>query len=167
MNRGLYALAGASAVIGVAELGGEGLVALITDRIGKPLAVFLGLSVNILACLLLPWIGRTETGALAGLFLFYISFEYVVVSQIPMMTEAVPGARATVMALNLVGFGIGRSLGAFLSTLIYNGLGFLIVTLTAVLFNILAILALSEMQGKINILPRLISWLRKSRLRSG
>ena len=35
----IAALAGASAVIGLAELGGEGLVATVTDRIGKPRAV--------------------------------------------------------------------------------------------------------------------------------
>src|SRR5262249_34181436 len=39
----IAALAGASAVIGISELGGESLVALITDRIGKPRAVTIGL----------------------------------------------------------------------------------------------------------------------------
>ena len=108
----IAALAGASAVIGLAELGGESLVATITDRIGKPRAVAAGLAANMAASALLPWIGRTEVGALAGLFLFYISFEFLVVSQLPMMTEVVPAARATTIALNSIGFGIGRSTGA-------------------------------------------------------
>jgi MFS transporter, DHA1 family, inner membrane transport protein len=162
----IAALAGASAVIGLAELSGEGLVALITDRIGKPRAVAIGLGANILASILLPFIGRTELGALVGLFLFYISFEYMVVSQLPLMTEAVPHARATVMALNLVGFGIGRSLGALLSTFFYQRSGFMIVTFIAALFNIFALLALAEMQNKIILLPRLIS-LFKRRVRLG
>ena len=115
----IAALAGASVVIGLSELSGEGLVALTTDRLGKPRALAIGLTGNIIASLLLPFIGRTETGALIGLFLFYISFEYTVVSQLPLMTESVPQSRATVMALNLVGFGIGRSLGSLLSTFIY------------------------------------------------
>jgi predicted MFS family arabinose efflux permease len=42
----IAALAGASAVIGLSELSGEGLVALLTDRIGKPRALVLGLSAN-------------------------------------------------------------------------------------------------------------------------
>ena len=119
----IAALAGASVVIGLSELSGEGLVALTTDRLGKPRALAIGLTGNIIASLLLPFIGRTETGALIGLFLFYISFEYTVVSQFPLMTESVPQARATVMALNLVGFGMGRSLGSLLSTFIYFKVG--------------------------------------------
>jgi predicted MFS family arabinose efflux permease len=158
----IAALAGASAVIGLAELGGEGLVATVTDRIGKPRAVAIGLGANILASVALPWIGRSEAGALAGLFLFYLSFEYLVVSQLPMMTEVVPTARATTVALNAIGFGLGRSLGALLSTFIYARLGFGAVTMTAVVFNVLALLALAEMQSRLNLMPRLLAWLRRS-----
>ncbi len=157
----IAALAGASAVIGLAELGGESLVATVTDRLGKPRAVAVGLAGNILASLLLPWIGRTEVGALVGLFLFYISFEYLVVSQLPMMTEVVPSSRATAIALNAMGFGIGRSLGALLSTFIYAKLGFPMITATAVVFNVFALLALAEMQRKITILPWLVARLRR------
>lgn len=157
----IAALAGASAVIGLAELSGESLVALFTDRIGKPRAVTLGLIANIIASALLPLIGRTEIGALFGLFLFYISFEYMVVSQLPLVNEVMPQARATIMAFNLVGFGIGRSLGALLSTIIYQKLGFLPVTILASIFNIFALLALAEMQQKIILLPRLKAWATK------
>ena len=158
----IAALAGASAVIGFAELSGEGLVALVTDRIGKPRAIMAGLAGNMAASLLLPFIGRTEVGALIGLFLFYISFEYMTVSQIPMMTEAVPQARATALALNLIGFSIGRGLGALLSTFVYQRFGFLIVALIAMMFNIFAALALAEMQKKIVILPHILEWTRKT-----
>jgi predicted MFS family arabinose efflux permease len=157
----IAALAGASAVIGLAELGGESLVATVTDRLGKPRAVAAGLAGNVLASLLLPWIGRTETGALAGLFLFYISFEYLVVSQLPMMTEVVPSSRATAIALNAIGYGIGRSLGALLSTFIYARLGFPMVTVMAVLFDVFALLSLAEMQQKITVLRGILAWLRR------
>ena len=158
----IAALAGASVVIGLSELSGEGLVALTTDRIGKPRAIALGLAGNVLASILLPFIGRTEIGALIGLFLFYISFEYTVVSLLPLMTESVPQARATVMAASFIGFGIGRSLGAFLSTFIYIRLGFLPVTLVAVLFNLFAILALAEVQKKVVILSYVIAWFKRA-----
>jgi MFS transporter, DHA1 family, inner membrane transport protein len=158
----IAALATASAVIGLAELSGEGFVALSTDRIGKPRAVAIGLAASLLASLLLPVLGRSETGALAGLFLFYISFEYMVVSQLPMMTEAVPKARATAIALNLLGFSFGRSLGALISTFIYDRSGFFMVTLVAALFNLCAMLALAEMQQKIVILPRFLAWLKRA-----
>jgi DHA1 family inner membrane transport protein len=158
----IAALAGASALIGIAELSGESLVATVTDRLGKPQAVALGLVCNMGASVLLPLIGRTEAGALIGLFLFYLSFEYLVVSQLPMMTEVVPAARATAIALNSVGFGIGRSLGALLSTFIYVRLGFPAVTGVAVLFDIFALLALAEMQGRVSVLARLIGRLKRT-----
>jgi len=94
------------------------------------------------------------------LFLFYITFEYMVVSQLPMMTELVPRARATAMAMNLVGFALGRSLGALISAFIYQGFGFVVVMAVASLFNLFALLALAEMREKIVILPRLLAWLK-------
>jgi predicted MFS family arabinose efflux permease len=141
----IAALAGASAVIGLSELSGEGLVALLTDRIGKYRALAWGLSANALAAVLLPYLGRTQGGALAGLFLYYITFEFVMVSQIPMMTEVVPSARATVMAFNVTGHSIGRALGALLATFLYRSLGFGFVTLLSMLFNVFGLLALRRL----------------------
>ncbi len=142
----IMALAGASAIIGISELSGEGLVALTTDRLGKPLALTIGLVGNALAAILLPFIGRTQVGALIGLFLFYITFEYIMVSHIPMVTELVPSARATILSINVTGHAIGRAVGAFLAALIYQNFGFMFVALTAVLFNLAGILALRRMQ---------------------
>ena len=142
----IAALASASAVIGLSELGGEGLVVLLTDRIGKPRALALGMSANAISALLLPLVGRTEIGALVGLFLFYITFEYVMVSQIPLMTELLPGARATVMSFNITGHSLGRALGAFLAPLIYRNFGFIYVAFLAVVFNIFGLLALHRLQ---------------------
>jgi len=141
----ITALAGASAVIGLSELSGEGLVALLTDRIGKPRALAFGLAANILTAILLPFIGQTPPGALVGLFLFYITFEFVMVSHVPIMTELVPGARATVMSFNLTGHSLGRALGAFLSSLIYQQFGFLFIILLAILFNIFGLLTLRKL----------------------
>ena len=159
----IAALAGASAVIGLSEISGEGLVALTTDRLGKPRALMLGLSGNALAALLLPIVGRTEIGALIGLFLFYITFEYVMVSHIPMMTELVPEARATLLSFNLTGHSLGRMIGALLAAFIYQRFGFLPVAALTVLFNIFALLALAELTQKIVILPRILNWFRRSK----
>jgi len=157
----IAALAGASAVIGISELGGEGLVALTTDRLGKPRALVLGLTGNALAALLLPIVGRTEPGALVGLFLFYITFEYVMVSHIPMMTEVMPEARATLLSFNLTGHSLGRMIGALLATFVYQKFGFLPVALIAILFNVFALLALAELTQKVVILPRVLAWLKQ------
>ncbi|HEX5809089.1 MAG TPA: MFS transporter [Anaerolineales bacterium] len=158
----IAALAGASAVIGFSELGGEGLVALTTDRLGKPRALTLGLVGNIIAALLLPVVGSTELGALVGLFLFYITFEYVLVSHIPLMTEVMPNARATLLSFNVTGHSLGRMIGALCATFIYQRFGFLPVALTAILFNLFALLALAELTHKVVIIPRLVAWFRRT-----
>ena len=157
----IAALAGASAVIGISELTGEGLVALTTDRLGKPRALVFGLTGNALAAILLPIVGTTEIGALIGLFLFYITSEYVVVSHIPLMTEVMPEARATLLSFTVTGHALGRMIGALLATIVYRQFGFLPVTMLAVVFNVFALLALAELTQKIVILPRIIAWFRR------
>jgi predicted MFS family arabinose efflux permease len=142
----IAALAAASAVIGISELSGEGLVALTTDRLGKPLALTIGLISNALASILLPFIGQTQIGALIGLFLFYLTFEYTIVSHIPLMTELAPSARATMLSLNVTGHSLGRAMGAFLAAIIYQQFGFVFVALIAVIFNAAGFLALRRMQ---------------------
>jgi len=141
----IAALAGASAVIGLSELSGEGLVALLTDRLGKPRALAFGLTGNALACLLLPFVGQTQAGALLGLTLFYITFEFIMVSHIPLMTEIMPAARATMLSFNLTGHSLGRALGAFLAAFIYRQFSFFAVTLLALVFNLFGLLALRRL----------------------
>jgi predicted MFS family arabinose efflux permease len=135
----------ASMVIGLSELSGESAVARFADQFGKPRAVALGLMGNICAALLLPWLGRSTLGALAGLFFFYITFEFTLVSSIPMMTEVLPNARATMMAFNVAALSLGRALGAPLAPFLY-GFGFPAVAAGAVVFNLFAVLALRRMQ---------------------
>jgi predicted MFS family arabinose efflux permease len=136
----IAALAAASAVIGLSELGGEGLVAVFADRIGKVRATGIGLAASCVAAGLLPLIGRTEGGALAGLFLFYISFEFTLVSQIPLMTEVMPSARGTTLAFNLAAHSVGRAIGALAAPVLY-ALGFSTVTAMAVGINLLGLAA--------------------------
>jgi predicted MFS family arabinose efflux permease len=140
----IAALGAASAIIGISELSAEGLVAAFVDRIGKPRAVALGLVINSLVALVLPFIGRTEAGALAGLFMFYISFEFLLVSSIPLMTEILPTARATMMAFNIAAISLGRAIGAFLAPRLY-GLGFIAVAAGAIALNLIALFAVSRL----------------------
>jgi predicted MFS family arabinose efflux permease len=115
------ALGAASAVIGVAELSGEGLVAGLSDRLGKRRAVALGILANAAACLALVPLGRSLPGALAGLFLFYITFEFALVSGIPLMSELVPAARATALSANMGSHSAGRALGALAGPALFAG----------------------------------------------
>lgn len=144
-NLKLMAFGATAAILGIAELSGEGLVAAFTDRIGKRRAISAGVAVNSIAAILLPIVGTTVLGAQAGLFLFYISFEFMIVSSIPLMTEVMPRARATMMA----GFFTSASIGRAFATVIGPGLyavGFGASVLAAVLFNLAAFFMLSRLQ---------------------
>lgn len=137
----VIALGATAAVIGVAELIAETLVGALVDRIGKVRAVAIGLTANCLAALAFPLFGDTLSGALICLFFFFFTFEFMLVSSVPMMTEIMPNARATLMAFNVAGLSLGRALGALIGpTLFASGIGF--SAGATVLFNLLALLSL-------------------------
>jgi len=133
----------AAIIIGISELSAEGLVARFVDRLGKPRAVALGLIVNSLAAVLLPLLGGTTSGALFGLFLFFISFEFSLVSMIPMMTEIMPETRATLMAFTVSALSLGRASGALLAPYLYAS-GLMVSGMAAVAFNGVALLFLQR-----------------------
>ena len=116
----IAALGVAALVIGLAELSGESATALLVDRIGKKRAVRIGVVFTCMAAVALPWLGRTQTGALLGLFLFYLGFEFTLVSYVPLMTEVLPAARATLMAASLAAGSLGRALGALVGPWLFT-----------------------------------------------
>ncbi len=141
----LAALAAAAAAIGIAEFGGESLVAATVDRVGKTRALMVGLAANGLATLLLPLVGRTTVTAVAGLGLLYLTFEYTVVSMLPVMSEILPQARATLLAFYAASFSLGRALGSLVSPRLY-ALGFPAVVLAAAALNAVAFLFLLRLR---------------------
>jgi predicted MFS family arabinose efflux permease len=99
------------------------------------------MSLNILACLALPLLGQSLSGALIGLFLFYLSFEFTLVSIIPVMTELVPNARATTMSAFIAGLASGRGIGAILGPILFRS-GLLANCLLTATFDITALVIL-------------------------
>lgn len=140
-NLQLGALAASTAVLGLAELGGESLTAALVDQMGKHRAITIGLFANIAASLGLWIFGGSQWGALASLFAFYLSFEFTMVSSLPLISAVAPGARATLMAVNLMSFSLGRAAGALLGPQLY-ALGFWANVLAAAAFNLMAFFAL-------------------------
>ncbi len=133
----------AAAVIGLAEFSGEGLTVLGVDRIGKRRAILIGLIGNIMAALLLPRLGQVGVvGALAGLFFFFLTFEILLVSSIPLMTEIWPQRRALTMGAFSGSVALGRALGAAVGPSFYAQGGVLSLTWVAVAFNLAAMLAI-------------------------
>ena len=154
----LSALGMASILIGLSELGGEGLVGGITDRLGKERAVRAGLVINSLAALALPFLSGNLAAALAGLAVFYLTFEFSLVSSLPLMTEVLPLARATMMATYIGSLSLGRGLMDLLGPALFDqstrlallpgseaGSQILASVVVTALFNGLAIWALSRL----------------------
>ena len=141
------ALGVAAAVIGFSELGAESLSVGLVDRLGKERSVAIGLGLNAVAALGLPWLGRSLLGAEVGLGLFFLSFEFAIVCSLPLMTEVLPSARATLMGLNLAAFALGRAVGDLLGPQLYH-FGFWTNALVAAALNLVALAALSRIKLK-------------------
>ena len=108
----IIALGAGTSVIGAAELTGEILTAVLSDRLGLVRSVAVGLALNVLCCALLPFFGITLFGALGSLFFIFLTLEFTIVSALSLCTEVVPGARATMMSAFLAAGGLGRVVGA-------------------------------------------------------
>ncbi len=103
----------ASLVISVAELTGELTSAGIVDRLGKRRSVLAGMVLSVGAYLLLPRLaGGGLAGGLAGVGLMFLTFEFSIVASIPLISEVAPGARGTVLALNVTAASLGRVIGS-------------------------------------------------------
>jgi predicted MFS family arabinose efflux permease len=135
----IAALGAVAIVLGIGDLLGELFSGVLSDWIGKVRAVRIGMAIMALAALLLPLTGGSRFGATAAIFLFYFGFELAFVSSMPLMTEVIPSARATMMGAYMSSFSVGLMIGALLgpfayqwgifynalSIVILSGLGFL------------------------------------------
>ncbi|MCL4247087.1 MAG: MFS transporter [Anaerolineae bacterium] len=134
----LAALAVAAAVIGLSELAGEGIVTAFADKFGKRRLVLVGVSGNILACLILPLTGVDVNLALVGLFFFYLTFETSVVATIPLATELSPNARAMYLTMLMTAVTLGRALLTPVAPALFAS-GLLANCLVAIGLNLIAI----------------------------
>ena len=134
-------LGGASVILGVAEFGGAGFSAWVVDRLGKQRAVQAGLLLNSLASIGLL-LGRDNIwAAMAGLLVFYLSFEFALVSSLPLLSEILPKARATLMGLAMAFFSLGRAVGAIAGVPLYE-IGFGANVIAVILLNLVSLLVL-------------------------
>jgi predicted MFS family arabinose efflux permease len=119
----LEQLGAASIVIGLGGLAGVGCAVLFTDRLGKRLAIGLGMGLNSAICLVFLLLGGNLWGALTTLFFFYLTFEFSITSLLPLMTTLSVQARGVFMAATLAALSLGDALGALLGPqLIRTGL---------------------------------------------
>jgi predicted MFS family arabinose efflux permease len=139
----IVALGLSTGIIGAAELLGEFLTVLLSDRVGIRRAVFLGLGASAGTYLLLPFIGRSLTAALAGLFVIFLLFEFTIVTFISLGTELMPASRATMMSFVFAAAGLGRGVGALMGGPIWLAGGILATGLTSAGITLLALASLA------------------------
>ena len=145
----IASLAAIALAIGISEFGGEVLVTMFTDKIGKRKALAMGILGNCLAALVLIIFGRWLVGAMLSLFLFYLTYEFTIVSGIPLMTEILPSARATMMAAHMALIALGRSIGDLLAPSLFTQSvipGITANALAAIGFNLLALIFLTRVK---------------------
>lgn len=141
------ALTIASVAIGVSELGGEIATTLWLDAVGKRRMIWVFLGLNSLAALLLPFAGGNLIWAVIGLGFFYITFEVVLISELTLMSEVLPQARATILAMTVAGFSLGRMLGDLIAPGLYS-VSFWLSCLAAILLNIAAGMMLTQVKAR-------------------
>jgi predicted MFS family arabinose efflux permease len=143
----IAALGAASAILGLSELGGEGLSAAITDRFGKERTVALGILINIIALAAFPLLRDTYAGAISWLFVIYFSFELAMVSSIALASEVMPAMRATLLAAYIASHAIARMLGDMAAPYLYTR-GFWLNALVCLVFNVVALIILRSIRIK-------------------
>ena len=138
----IVALGFGTAVIGIAELLGETMTATLADRLGLKRSLVGGLLVCIICYAILPYMSQTLGLALVGLFLIFLSFEFMIVTGLSLFTELLPSARATMMASYFATGGIGRVVGALIGGPIWLAGSISATSLVSAIISALALIAI-------------------------
>jgi predicted MFS family arabinose efflux permease len=129
-------------VIGLAELCGEGLTVLISDRVGLRRSIVAGLVLTIINYALIPLYGQSLWFALVGIFLVFLTFEFMLVTSLSLCTEILPDQRATMMAAFFAAAGAGRVIGALMGGHLWLFGGIWLTGLVSAGITLLALLSL-------------------------
>ena len=141
-----------SSSLGVAGIVGLVVVSLFTDRLGKKLSLGLGLVLSTLAVLALPLVSESLGLTVGALFLYYIAFEFTLVTVISLVSQLRPGARATLMAFNAAAVSAGDAVGSLVGPRVFNGgIGPNVILLTVVNVAALVLLILFVRDGESSV----------------
>lgn len=108
----LLSLGGLATLVGLAELTGEGAVAVFADRVGKRAMVALGTIVAATGFVLLAMLEDHLVAGIGSMMVAFLGFELTIVGAIPLASEFRPQARARFLAWMVVAIAIGRTVGA-------------------------------------------------------
>ena len=120
----LSTLGFASIVVGLAEASAELGTTVLTDRLGKRRSTLAGMVAMAASLVLLPSLTRFGLApAMAGIVLITFSFEFAIVSLLPLATELAPEQRSSLLSLNMTAFSLGRIAGAMIGGWLWSWQG--------------------------------------------
>ncbi len=131
-------------LIGIAELAGSLAVVAFSDRIGKRRSVLTSFVVTSICLLLMPMVDTSWISTVIVLFVFYFMIEYAIVATFPLLSEALPQARGTMMALVSATIGFGRIFSSLSSEWLYTTGQMTLVTAVAAGASMLGLFALAR-----------------------
>ncbi len=109
--------------IGLAELVASSSSSLFIDRLGKRRGTAFGLLLAATGVLLLPLTREAPPLALATLVIIGLSFEFSIVSILPLYSEQAPAARGTLFSLIFFGTAIGAAAGTPVTAMLWDSSG--------------------------------------------
>jgi predicted MFS family arabinose efflux permease len=132
---GLIAMA-----FGAAELLASSSSAVIADKIGPNRATRIALMLAVVGLVVMTQAGSSLAVGALGLFLFFVGFEFAIVTSFAVVSEAMPSARGRVLSFNTAASTVVRGAGVASSGVLYAAFG---IAGPAVLSIITAIIAVS------------------------
>ncbi len=145
---GLVAMA-----FGGAELMASSSSAAVADRAGPRRATQVALVVTLIGLLVMTRAGTSLLVGALGLFLFFIGFEFSIVTSFSFVSEALPAARGRVLAVNNAVGTLLRGVGVAMSGVLYerfgvNGPVTLSATTAVTAFLLLAVAGRPDSDGR-------------------
>jgi predicted MFS family arabinose efflux permease len=128
-----------SAVISAAEVGGEGTVIALSDRVGKRRLLMLTSLAAGIVYFVLPLTAGHLSLAVMAFFLMFLAFEISIVTSMPLATEVLPQARTTMMSVNMAALTGGRAFGTLLGGWMFRTAGYSLNGTVAMILNMIAV----------------------------
>lgn len=140
---GLVAMA-----FGAAELSASSMSAAVADRVGPGRATRLALTVALIGLLVMTRADDSLLIGAGGLFLFFVGFEFAIVTSFAIVSEAMPSARGRVLATNTAVGTVFRGAGVMSSGTLYESFGIAGPATVSVIGSILAITLLATLDRR-------------------
>jgi len=132
---------GTQTLFGIFEIAASAGSSAFLDRIGKKRGVIIGLIVVAIGYVMLASIASQALPlALISISVAFLGFEFSVVSGIPIMSEQIPEARGTMLALGVTAGSVGRMIADLTGSALTAGAGFTVAALVSLVAGVMTVI---------------------------